>query len=80
MKRYNDDVADGVAHLRAVYQSLSSATANCSSKTQKEIASVVERLDQIKDEASLMSNMAENKNHVELTLAKMKMTAVIHDY
>jgi len=79
MKRYNDDVVDGVAHLRTVYQSLNSAVANCSAATQQDVQSVVDRLDTI-DEQTILDNLAERKKHVELMMAKMKMTAVMHDF
>ena len=32
------------------------------------------------DEATIVARLAAHKNHLELTLAKMKMHAALHDY
>jgi len=79
MKRSNEDVVQGLAHLAATYKSLSSYVAGCSDQTKQQVQMVEARL-VATDEAKILANLAEHKNHVELTLAKMKMQASLHDF
>lgn len=79
MKRYNDDVVDGVAHLRTVYMGLESAVEGCKKETQTLTQGVSAKITKV-DENTILTNLADKKNHVELLMAKMKMTDVAHEF
>lgn len=79
MKRYNDDVVDGVAHLRTVYMGLESAVEGCKKETQTLTQGVSAKIAKV-DEKTILTNLADKKNHVELLMAKMKMTDVAHEF
>ena len=79
MKRYNDDIEEGIAHLHVFYQSLNSAAANCQDTTKSHIKMINDSLKEVNAE-TIIANLAEKKNHVELAMVNMKMNAGIHDY
>lgn len=79
MKRYNEDVVQGVAHLNSIYKSLGSYVEACSDKTKEQVKIVESKLAAV-DEATILANLADHKNHIELTYAKMKMHAIMHDF
>jgi len=58
MKRYNADIEDGIAHMRAIYMTLGEATANCSDETKEEIKMLTDRLDEL-DSDTIISNLVD---------------------
>ena len=79
MKRYNDDVVDGVAHLRTVYMGLEGAVSGCKKETQTLVQGLSAKVGEV-DEKTILANLADKKKHVELLMAKMKMTDVAHEF
>jgi len=79
MKRYNDDLITGVSDLNEIFKNLDASVAECSQLTIDEVKKVQERVAAVEDEV-LLSNVTDNKNHIELTYAKMKMAAEEHDF
>ena len=79
MKRYNDDVIEGVTELNSVYASLGDYVKGCSKETIDQIAAVQERVNAV-EEDMILSNLEVSKKHVELTYAFMKMEAAQHDF
>jgi len=79
MKRYNDDVIEGVTELNSVYASLGDYVKGCSKETIDQIAAVQERVNAV-EEDMILANLEVSKKHVELTYAFMKMEAAQHDF
>lgn len=79
MKRYNDDLINGVSALNETFKNLDTSVAACSEDTKNQVKTVQQRVAAIEDEV-LLANVADNKHHIELTYAKMKMQAEEHDF
>ena len=79
MKRYNDDLINGVSDLNELFKNLDKSVAECQKGTIDEVKKLQERVGAVEDEV-LLANVADNKHHIELTYAKMKMQAEQHDF
>ena len=82
MDRHNDDVSASVAHMIATIQQLDQNVAQCSEETQAQIDSIKSTVADYgtPDEAKIIANLTDSKDHVELQMAKMKMHAAMHNY
>lgn len=80
--RYNDDVMDSVNVMVSVLQGLDQNVANCPDKTKSQVAEVQAKLEKHSpyDKAKIIGALADNKNHVELKLAEMKMYGYGQEY
>lgn len=82
MARHNDDVATFVAHTHATILGLSSYVAECSEQTRSQVERIQEQVQTEGEpsEEAILANLLENKDHVELEMAKMKMHGAMHNY
>ena len=79
MKRYNDDITDGVAHMTQVLNSIEGAVSECKASTQKQVKAMTAKLGKV-NEKTIIGNLADKKNHVELMMVNMKYNEVSHDF
>lgn len=80
--RYNDDVMDSVNGVVSVFQGLDLNVANCPDKTKRQVAEVQAKLERHAPygKAKIMGALEDNKKHVELKLAEMKMFQLGQEY
>jgi len=80
--RYNDDVMDSVNGVVSVVQGLDQHVANCPEKTKTQVSEMQAKIQRHAgfDKAKIIGALADNKSHVELKLAEMKMFQIGQEY
>lgn len=66
--------------MRAHLEGAESFVSNCSDGTKDQVKMILERLGDNLTEEQILTNLAENKKHVELKIATLKMDTASHDY
>lgn len=67
-KRWNDDVVEGTAELRATLTGMGSFLDGCSDTTKEQVKMINERLGDSLEEATILGNLQEHMKHVELKM------------
>jgi len=62
-----------------ILSNLDESVENCKDLTKEQVKEMSEQVVSV-DEDTVLANLAENKNHIELLMAKMKMQSAMHDY
>lgn len=73
---------DSVNGMVSVWQGMDQNVASCPDKTKRQVAEVQAKLEKHApyDKAKIIGALADNKNHVELKLAEMKMYGYGQEY
>ena len=79
--RYNADILSAVTKANSFFADLETYTKECPESTQEIIAQAVEMSEAATlDEITILTNVRDNKDHLELGMAKMKMQSSVHDF
>jgi len=64
-----------------IIQYLDQNIADCKDSTKEQVTVIQDMAAQVKyTEESIIANLADKKNHIELMMTKMKMQHSVHDY
>merc|ERR1712176_262003 len=79
--RYNYDLEMSMIMANSFFSNLDAYTEDCPESTAKLIEQVVQMSkDATLEQTAILSNVTDNKNHIELGMAKMKMQYAVHDF
>ena len=78
--RTNSGVVDFVSQIADAMIDIEANVAGCKAYTQEQATVAVSKTTAVPTSDQILANLTENKKHVELHMAKMKMRDALHDY
>lgn len=66
--------------MTAIFLRLDESVASCNDLTKDQVDMIQQKIVAETDEDKIITNLADNKHHVELMSAKMKMHSAMHEY